>query len=327
MSAANTPRGAAAESLVAIRHPRENEIDAIVDLMNACSVDDIGIPDTEPGDLLRWWRRPDFDLSRDAWVAESDHGQLVGWIEVALEAPEGDMLMDGYTHPDFVGRGIGSMLADRAEGRAVEIAVERARRLPVEVFHGAWAQTMPARFLAQRGYDLTRCFIRMRIDMEAPPPEPLWPEGIRVEGFERDRDERLFHDALEDAFRDHWRWSATPHDEWVRANVLDDPNFDGSLWFRAMDGGEVAGMLIGRPRTSEDSAAGWIADLGVRRAWRGRGVGLALLRQVFGALYARGIRAAQLGVDAESPTGATRLYERAGMREVRRVDVFVKALG
>jgi ribosomal protein S18 acetylase RimI-like enzyme len=250
----------------------------------------------------------------------------VGWIEVALEAPEGDMLMDGYTHPDFVGRGIGSMLADRAEGRAIEIAVERGRSLPIEVFHGAWAGTMPARFLAQRGYDLTRCFIRMRIDMDAPPPEPVWPEGVRVEGFERG-DERLFHDAEEDAFVDHWRWSATPHDEWVRSNVDDHPYFDGSLWFRAMDGDEVAGVILGRPRTSEDAEAGWIGALGVRRQWRGRGIGLALLRRVFGELYARGIRAAQLGVDAESPTGATRLYERAGMREVRRVDIFMKPFG
>jgi ribosomal protein S18 acetylase RimI-like enzyme len=310
-----------------IRHPVEAEIDAVVDLMNACSVDDIGSPDTEPGDLLRWWRRPDFDLSRDAWVAEAGDGRIVGWIDVALEAPEGDTLLDGYTHPEFAGRGIGSHLADLAEARAVEMAVEGGRSMPVEVFHGAWAGTMPARFMAQRGYDLTRCFIRMRIDMDAPPSAPVWPEGIRVEGFERGRDERLYHESLEDAFVDHWRWSRTPHDEWVRAHVLDDPNFDGSLWFRAMDGEEVAGMIIGRPRTSEDPNAAWISALGVRGAWRRRGIGLALLLHELGEFYRRGIRAAALGVDAESPTGATGLYEVAGMREVRRADIFMKTFG
>ena len=125
--------------------------------------------------------------------------------------------------------------------------------------------------------------------MDAPPPEPVWPEGITVEGFERGRDEQLFHDALEDAFRDHWRWSPTPHDEWVRANVEDDPDFDGSLWFRAMDGDEVAGHGH-RPSPDVRGPGGRVdrATWACARPWRGRGIGLALLRQEFGALYRAG---------------------------------------
>jgi ribosomal protein S18 acetylase RimI-like enzyme len=57
--------------------------------------------------------------------------------------------------------------------------------------------------------------------------------------------------------------------------------------------------------------------LGVRRPWRGRGLGEALLRRSFAALHARGQRRIRLSVDAENPTGATRLYERAGMRVLR----------
>jgi ribosomal protein S18 acetylase RimI-like enzyme len=51
----------------------------------------------------------------------------------------------------------------------------------------------------------------------------------------------------------------------------------------------------------------------VRRSGRGRGIGLALLLTAFGEFRRRGIPRASLSVDAESETGATRLYERAGM--------------
>jgi ribosomal protein S18 acetylase RimI-like enzyme len=81
------------------------------------------------------------------------------------------------------------------------------------------------------------------------------------------------------------------------------------------------------PRASEEEGAGWIEDLAVLGPWRKRGVGLALLLHALGALHGRGMRAALLGVDADSPTGAARLYERAGMREVRRTDLYSKRIG
>ena len=57
-----------------------------------------------------------------------------------------------------------------------------------------------------------------------------------------------------------------------------------------------------------------------------KGVGDALLRHAFGELYRRGARRVGLGVDAENPTGATRLYERVGMRVAYQSDVYAKKL-
>jgi mycothiol synthase len=54
--------------------------------------------------------------------------------------------------------------------------------------------------------------------------------------------------------------------------------------------------------------------LGTRRPWRRRGLAKALLYASFNEIRARGKPRAVLGVDAENPTGATRLYEGAGMR-------------
>ena len=58
---------------------------------------------------------------------------------------------------------------------------------------------------------------------------------------------------------------------------------------------------------------GWIGTIGVRRSWRKKGLGLALLKYSFGEFYKRGTTTIGLGVDASNPTGATRLYQRAGM--------------
>jgi hypothetical protein len=53
---------------------------------------------------------------------------------------------------------------------------------------------------------------------------------------------------------------------------------------------------------------------------------LALLKHSFVELYRRGKTEVGLGVDADSLTGATRLYEKAGMFVARQYDLFVKEL-
>ena len=60
--------------------------------------------------------------------------------------------------------------------------------------------------------------------------------------------------------------------------------------------------------------------------WRKRGLGLALLLQAFNEFYQRGDRTVGLGVDAQSLTGATRLYEKAGMHVTRRYDTYEKVI-
>jgi ribosomal protein S18 acetylase RimI-like enzyme len=71
---------------------------------------------------------------------------------------------------------------------------------------------------------------------------------------------------------------------------------------------------------------GWVRILAVRRAWRKRGLGKALLLHAFGELYRRGWRKAGLGVDAGNLTGALGLYTGVGMSEIYRIDRYAKEL-
>jgi ribosomal protein S18 acetylase RimI-like enzyme len=54
---------------------------------------------------------------------------------------------------------------------------------------------------------------------------------------------------------------------------------------------------------------------------------MALLRRSFATFADRGVRRVILNVDAENSTGATALYERAGMRVVNRWDLWERLLG
>jgi ribosomal protein S18 acetylase RimI-like enzyme len=71
---------------------------------------------------------------------------------------------------------------------------------------------------------------------------------------------------------------------------------------------------------------GWVDTLGVRRPWRRQGLAEALLYHSFAELRRRGLTRVGLGVDAHSLTGATRLYEKVGMRAIRDFTLFEKEL-
>ena len=128
-------------------------------------------------------------------------------------------------------------------------------------------------------------------------------------------------EANYEAFRDHWGSVDEPFEEYYKHFMHDlehDENADPALWFIALDGDTVAGAAINNPKTNEDPEMGWVWQLSVRKPWRGRGLGLALLKHSFYALHQHGCKRAALGVDAESLTGANRLYEKAGMRVLRK---------
>jgi mycothiol synthase len=131
------------------------------------------------------------------------------------------------------------------------------------------------------------------------------------------------HETLEEAFEDHWEHRPRSFEEWSR-RVLDVEGYDPSLVWVALEGEElVAANVCFWKRHGE---WGWVGTLGVRPPWRRRGIAEALLETAFAEFFRRGERRVALGVDAQSPTGATRLYEKAGMRVFWEAIVYEKEL-
>jgi len=139
-------------------------------------------------------------------------------------------------------------------------------------------------------------------------PAPKLAEGFRIELFSKER-ARAFHGALEEAFAEHWEFQPTSFEKWWERQTA-KPDHDPSLWFLVRTDQDVVAATRNDP---ERSGGGWIGAIGVRPAWRGRGLAKALLLQSFGEFHRRGQRRVGLGVDAENVTGATKLYESVGM--------------
>jgi mycothiol synthase len=263
------------------------------------------------GDVRGWWRTT--DIERNTWVVELGN-EIVG---AATLWSHGDGPNSwGEVHPAHRGRGFGSALLERIEARARDLGAGVVR---TDAFA---ADEHALRLLASRGYRDVRHYYEMRIELgEEPPPEPEWPEGIVVHPF-RLEDAREFHAANMEAFADEWGFVPSPFEEWREAR-LGAEDFDPSLWAVARDGDAIAGFVRCEPMRY---GAPWVGALGVLAPWRRRGLGLALLRHAFHLFHARGERAVGLGVDAENPAGAKRVYERTGMHVVLELVTFEKAL-
>jgi mycothiol synthase len=251
----------------------------------------------DAGDTRDWLSH--VDLEQNAWVVETA-GRLVAVGAMTVRAENFDAWL--VVHPEVIGRGVGSALIGIAESRARELGAP-SLRLGTLVENAAGKA-----LLEQSGYHDVRHFFQMQIDLGGPPPEPSWPEGIAVGRFDL-ADARALHAAINDAFAGQWSFHPRPFDEWAK-HRLEADDFDPTLWFVAREGDEIAGFAM---CTAKRWGTPHVALLGVREPWRRRGLGLALLHQVFGEFYRRGERKVGLGVDAQNETGATLLYERAGM--------------
>ena len=256
----------------------------------------------------------DLDLRSNARVVR-DGDRIVGYGAVR---ERGELWRaEGYVHPDAFGRGIGRLIASGLEQDA---ARGGARRIQNSVFE---ADRAGCRLLGSLGYSAVRVFREMRVQFEAPPPAPEWPDGLRVVSFEAERDASAFHAAHQEAFADHWEHTQSDVASWSQRYLAGD-RFDPALWCVVRAGDEIAAGTI---CTGDSYGGGWIHVLFTRRPWRRQGVGAALLGDAFRRLWERGERTVGLGVDATSDTGAFRLYERAGMAPVLGWVIYEKQLG
>jgi mycothiol synthase len=290
----------------------ESDLETVATLVHAEEKHLRGHSEWGAPEMIDFWRRCDFEGG--IWIVETVDREPVGFA--ASMERDGEIDCWAAVHPEFTGRGLATALLSKVE--------ERARRHGSRKFKaGMFAENAPARTLFERlGFREARRYYHMRIVFDRPPEVAALPEGVELAGFRRE-DASAFHAAVGEAFQEEWGFVALPFEEWVRTRI-DAPDTDLSLWFVARDGDEIAGFVRCDPKKY---GGGWIGMLGVRRPWRKRGLGLALLQHAFAEFHRRGEPHVGLGVDADNPTGATRLYEKAGMRVVTEDIVFEKELG
>ena len=286
------------------------DVNAVAELIYAvCEADGDTTVAVTPQELEHAWHEEGFNLETDAFIVETADGRVVGYEDFFDEHAHVHLEADGYVHPQFKGRGIGTALLTRAEERAREEIPLAAPDLRVFLRAATDNRDEVGKNLFQDlGFTPVRYHWRMEIKLDAPPPKTVFPEGIELRPFDKEAHARIVWEAETDAFSEHWGSHGSTFDEWT-FRKFGRPEFDPALWIMAWDGDQLAGFSQNRYRMG----IGWIGTLGVRKPWRKKGLGLALLQYSFGDFYQRGMKTIGLGVDASNTTGATRLYERAGM--------------
>ena len=304
-----------------VRAPTAADQDQIFDLIEASDLDEFGEPDYTRADFDEEWA--DLDLARHAWLVLSPTGEIAGYARAQPRADRTRIDSEGYTHPAHYGRGVGTTLLALMEAQSrEETAGFTGPERPILKNYINANNPDAVSLLGRAGFVPARHFYRMRrtLDPTAPPEPPAWPEGIRVVACRDRADQERLYVALDEAFRDHWEYHPQTFDEWFSHHATS--HGDPALWFMALDGEEIAGTLV----LGYQLGGGWVKSLSVRRPWRGRGLGGALLAHAFDTFSRLGTHVVGLGVDTESSTGATRLYERAGMEAVRLFATYHKTL-
>ncbi|HVD71212.1 MAG TPA: GNAT family N-acetyltransferase [Actinomycetota bacterium] len=264
-------------------------------------------------EYLAWiWGLPHVDLARDTVLLEAEDA-VIGFAQ-GVRDPDtgGPFSVDWGVAPAHDLDTVGGTLLTWCERQRDDREIADPIRTSIV------AEDDRARaLLERRGYvqvrlmwDMVRALGELHdLDVEL-------PDGVEVRPFRVGQDEQLLYRLDETAFRDHWDHVDRTYEAF--AAMMFGVSWEPSLAFLAEVDGEPAGELV----AIADEGRGFIASVGVLRAFRGRGAAKALLRRAFAELAARGHERVELSVDATSPTGAVALYEGLGMHVARRYAIF-----
>jgi mycothiol synthase len=271
------------------------------------------------------------DPNRDIMLAEVD-GEVVAYARVFWqEMVEGGRTYEnfGFVHPAWRRRGIGGTLHRLNEARLREIAGEHGEVGPkwlasesVDADPGCVA------LLRGDGYTAARFFYDMvarTLDGIVAPP---MPDGLELRPVTRDQ-YRAVWEASAEAFRDHWGENEWAEEDWSRFDA-NPHHADPRFWRIGFDGDEVAGAIVTIVPVEENERHGrqraYVDMVSVRRPWRRRGLARALLASSLVGAREAGFTSASLGVDTDSPTGATDLYRSLGFVPERTFTAWRKPL-
>ncbi|GHO76289.1 hypothetical protein KSD_40600 [Ktedonobacter sp. SOSP1-85] len=323
MSDASLPEG------LRMRPATLADVEQVVRLANSNEIEYLGEPDTSADFLRHNWSLSTHKPEENVRVIVTKEDEIIASVDTRHKRHvKIDMELD--VHSAYRGQ-VELPLMRWVEERAQDhIALAPA---DAQVLLGTWAHqkdTQRQQLWTSVGFELTRYFWNMKRELTQAPEQPQWAPGICLRTFKELQEEapqgderlaRALFAAHEEAFSDHWGNIPGIYEEWHEHHLGKEA--DLSLFFLVMDGDQVAAYAR---CADEGQQGGWVHTLGVRRAWRRKGLALALLHHTFGEFYRRGTRTIRLGVDAQSLTGATRLYERAGMHVERRFANFEKVL-
>jgi ribosomal protein S18 acetylase RimI-like enzyme len=264
------------------------------------------------------------DFSTDTRLTFESDGTLAAAGMVSTP-PTGGFRADlfGGVHPDRRGQGLGRALLGWQYERATQIHAVTAPGDQWQAEIGVMAgEPTAARLFARLEFAAVRYFFEMLASTASTSGAAL-PAGLRSEVPTPSIDRPLF-DAHVEAFADHWGAQRRDYDKWLSL-ALHSKNFRPDLSRVAFDGDEIAGYVL--TYRDNDPIRSYIGQVGTRRPWRGKGLASALMAEVIEASGQAGYSHICLAVDADSPTGAVGVYERAGFKQEHSFVAYQRPIG
>lgn len=291
-----------------LRHPTPGDADAVLAVLIADDLHEVGRVDVDETDIAGWWALPHHDPATDAWLLEAD-GAAVGYGHVMESGESGRHECDSWVADEHDHSGWLQLMAV-VEQRARELSEQRGRERCELIGWSVMGRKARAGWFTDLGFTQVRRFYRMEADLDDSArvaPEP--PVGVTLERVGAREDvQRDYHQMMQAAFAEHWGFEPCDFHTWI-ARVTASPNLDwDTVWLARVDGEPAAGLKM---RLHSDVA--WVDTIGTLATYRGRGLASLLLRTAFAESLARGQAHVELGVDTENATGAVAIYERVGM--------------
>ncbi len=289
MTPLDLPDGLGARPLV------HEDAAAVVAVMAAQELEDVGAVVIEEADIVADWQRPGADIANGT-LGVFDGDRLVGYAEVG-SGERGDAAV----HPAYRGRGIGTALAGWMQARARELG-RPVIGMPVP-------QGSPGdRLLTRLGYHVRWTSWVLQVPEGAGIPDRQVPDGYALRAAVQGEYQACFT-VVEDAFLEWSRRERETFQEWACGTVR-RPGFEPWMMRVVTDPhGAVVGVAV--VLLADEGAEGFVDQLAVRGDQRGRGLAQAMLVDAFRQARARGARRSTLSTD--SRTGALGLYEKVGM--------------
>lgn len=299
-----------------IKHPTFEDAEAVTNLVALCDIEDIGEPDISVSDVLDMWNS--IQIETDVWIVLSSTNEMIGYGFVE-ETGANRMDTCVFVHPQYKKQGIGTLLLTKVEERAIVLAKSKdgEQKLMNQIpFRNSSARNL----VENKGYQFSRLYERMKIELTEQPNTPQFPEEITLRTFQPDHDEETLFSIYDETFQDSWGYTKKDFSTWISQKKGEE--YDPSLWFIVWKDSKPVGFLMSR---MQDDGL-FIDLLGVKREYRKHGIGKTLLLHTFGVAFQRNQKTIVLYVDTDSLTNANRLYQQVGMRPYSQTAVYMKEL-